>query len=127
TEPPVTPAVELGVDSFGNTPRSCDGGYGASAQAVRDVLEAVRLANQVGLDAFSFGEHHTPSMPLSSPTPLVLAPAALPARVGAGARGGARGGARTGSHSSIADSSRLRGPGAGDVRRTAPGPTGREQ
>ena len=67
---------ELGVYSFGNTPRTADGGYGTTAQAIRDVLEAVRLAEEVGLDFFGFGEHHTRSMPLASPTSLVNAAAA---------------------------------------------------
>jgi alkanesulfonate monooxygenase SsuD/methylene tetrahydromethanopterin reductase-like flavin-dependent oxidoreductase (luciferase family) len=75
---------ELGVYSFGNTPRTADGGYGATAQAIRDVLEAVRLADQVGLDFFGFGEHHTQSMPLSSPTALVGAAAASTRRIGLG-------------------------------------------
>ena len=67
---------ELGVYSFGNTPRTADGGFGTSAQAIRDVLAAVHLAEEVGLDFFGFGEHHTRSMPLSSPTSLVNAAAA---------------------------------------------------
>jgi hypothetical protein len=62
--------LRLGVYSFGNTPRTDDGGYGAPAQAIRNVPEAVHL----GLDFFGFGEHHTRSMPLSSPTALVMPP-----------------------------------------------------
>src|SRR3954465_3724547 len=73
--------LELGVYSFGNTPRTADGGYGPTAQAVRDVLEAVQLAEQVGLDFFGVGEHHTRSMPLSSPTSLVTAAAASTERI----------------------------------------------
>lgn len=68
--------LELGIYSFGNTPRTADGGYGTTAQAIRNVLEAVHLAEEVGLDFFGFGEHHTRSMPLSSPTSLVNAAAA---------------------------------------------------
>src|SRR3954465_3245637 len=67
---------ELGVYTFGNTPRTADGGYGPTAQAIRDALEAVRVAEQAGLDFFGFGEHHTRSMPVSSPTSLVVAAAA---------------------------------------------------
>ncbi len=67
---------ELGVYTFGNTPRTADGGYGSTAQAIRDVLEAVHVAEEVGLDVFGFGEHHTQSMPVSSPTSLVTAAAA---------------------------------------------------
>src|SRR4051795_8926465 len=75
---------ELGVYSFGNTPRTADGEYGSTAQAIRDLLEAVRLAEEVGLDFFGFGEHHTRSMPLSSPTALVNAAAAATSRIGLG-------------------------------------------
>lgn len=77
-------SLELGVYSFGNTPRTPDGSYGPTAQAVRNVLEAVKLAEDVGLDFFGFGEHHTASMPLSSPTSLVTAAAASTERIGLG-------------------------------------------
>src|SRR3954471_3464671 len=73
--------LELGVYSFGSTPRTPDGDYGPTAQAVRDVLEAVRLAEDVGLDFFGFGEHHTRGMPLSSPTSLVIAAAAATQKI----------------------------------------------
>src|SRR3954454_24231187 len=74
-------SLELGVYSFGNTPRTPDGGYDPTAQAIRNVLDAVRLAEDVGLDFFGFGEHHTRSMPLSSPTSLVTAAAASTQRI----------------------------------------------
>ena len=73
---------ELGVYSFGNTPRTAGGGHGPTAQAIRDVLEAVRVAEAAGLDFFGFGEHHTGSMPLSSPTALVSAAAASTQQIG---------------------------------------------
>lgn len=72
---------ELGVYSFGNTPRTAEGGYGATAQAIRDVLEAVHVAEEIGLDFFGFGEHHTRSMPVSSPTALVCGAAASTRRI----------------------------------------------
>src|SRR3954469_16900617 len=72
--------LELGVYTFGNTPRNGDG-YGATAQAIRDALEAVKLAEEVGLDFCGFGEHHTRSMPLSSPTAVVNAAAASTERI----------------------------------------------
>jgi hypothetical protein len=76
--------LELGVYSFGNTPPAAGGGPGTTAQAIRNVLEAVRVAEQAGLDFFGFGEHHTPSMPLSSPTSLANAAAASTQRIGLG-------------------------------------------
>jgi alkanesulfonate monooxygenase SsuD/methylene tetrahydromethanopterin reductase-like flavin-dependent oxidoreductase (luciferase family) len=72
--------LELGVYSFGNTAAS----GGNTAQAIRNVLEAVHFAEQAGLDFFGFGEHHTASMPLSSPTSLVNAAAASTQRIGLG-------------------------------------------
>jgi alkanesulfonate monooxygenase SsuD/methylene tetrahydromethanopterin reductase-like flavin-dependent oxidoreductase (luciferase family) len=72
---------ELGVYSFGNTPRTADGGRGPTAQAVRDVLEAIKLADEAGLDFFGVGEHHLPTMPLSSPTAVVNAAAAATGRI----------------------------------------------
>lgn len=76
---------ELGVYSFGNTPPTVDGGPGNTAEAIRNVLEAVQVAEEVGLDFFGFGEHHTRSMPLSSPTSLVNAAASSTSRIGLGA------------------------------------------
>jgi hypothetical protein len=58
---------------------------GSTAQAIRDALEAVRVAEHVGLDFFGFGEHHTSSMPVSSPTSLVIAAAASTGRIKLGA------------------------------------------
>jgi alkanesulfonate monooxygenase SsuD/methylene tetrahydromethanopterin reductase-like flavin-dependent oxidoreductase (luciferase family) len=72
---------ELGVYTFGNTPRTSDGGYAPTAQAIRDVREAVQLTEEVGLDFFGFGEHHTRSMPLSSPTAMVNVAAASTERI----------------------------------------------
>ena len=77
--------LELGVYSFGNTPPTSDGGPGNTAEAIRNVLEAVHVADEVGLNFFGFGEHHTRSMPLSSPTSLVNAAAASTRRIGLGA------------------------------------------
>lgn len=73
--------LELGVYSFGNTPRLADGSRGSTAAAIRDLLEAVRLADDVGLDCFGVGEHHLRSMPLSSPTAVVNAAVASTARI----------------------------------------------
>lgn len=69
-------AFELGVYSFGNVARLKDGSLGSTADAVRDLMEAIRLADQVGLDYFGVGEHHTRTMPISSPASVINAAAA---------------------------------------------------
>lgn len=76
-----TRPFELGVYTFGNTPRTADDDMGETAEAIRNALEAVRLADDVGLDFFGFGEHHTRSMPVSSPTSLINAAAASTRRI----------------------------------------------
>jgi alkanesulfonate monooxygenase SsuD/methylene tetrahydromethanopterin reductase-like flavin-dependent oxidoreductase (luciferase family) len=73
-------SLEFGVYSFGHTPRTPDSGYGPTAQAVRDVLEAVKLAEDAGLDFFGFGEHHMKNLARPLP-PLVLAIAVLVLRL----------------------------------------------
>ncbi|MEU2288220.1 LLM class flavin-dependent oxidoreductase [Streptomyces sp. NPDC013178] len=87
---------ELGVYSFGNTPRLPDGSRGPTAQALRDVLEAIKLADEVGLDYFGVGEHHMRAMPLSSPTSVVNAAAAATRRIKLGGGGRVRWGRRRG-------------------------------
>jgi alkanesulfonate monooxygenase SsuD/methylene tetrahydromethanopterin reductase-like flavin-dependent oxidoreductase (luciferase family) len=76
--------LQLGVYSFGNTPRLPDGRRGATGQAIRDLLEAITLADEVGLDFFGVGEHHLRTMPLSSPTAVVNAAAASTRRITVG-------------------------------------------
>src|SRR5213078_4144860 len=62
--------MELGVYTFG------DVGPGISAaQRLRDLIEEVELADQLGLDVFGVGEHHRADFAVSAPT-VVLAAAA---------------------------------------------------
>ncbi|NMO54872.1 LLM class flavin-dependent oxidoreductase [Actinoplanes sp. TBRC 11911] len=68
---------ELGVYSFGVAGPDSDGDFVSTAQAVRNVLEQIRLAEQVGLDFFGVGEHHHERVPVSSPTSVINAAAAM--------------------------------------------------
>jgi len=75
---------QLGVYSFGNTPLQDGEGLGPTSQAIRDVLEAIKLAEEVGLDFFGVGEHHRDIMPISSPGSVLNAAAAVTTRIGLG-------------------------------------------
>jgi len=77
-------AFQVGIYSFGNTPLLEGKRLGPTSQAIRDVLEAIRLAEQVGLDFFGLGEHHRHIMPMSSPSSVVNAAAAVTTRIGLG-------------------------------------------
>src|SRR3546814_8512224 len=54
---------------------------GVQTCALPILLEAVHVAEQAGLNFFGFGEHHTRSQPLSSPTALINAAAASTNRI----------------------------------------------
>ena len=62
--------MELGAYTFAEVARGTDG-----AQRLRDLVEEIALADEVGLDAFGVGEHHRPDFAVSAPA-VVLAAAA---------------------------------------------------
>ena len=68
--------MELGVFSFGDVQRKKDGSLGPTHESVTNLLEAIQLADKVGLDVFGIGEHHTEYFPASSPATLISAAAA---------------------------------------------------
>ena len=68
--------MELGVYTFGEvTPDAVTGEMVSPAQRLRDLIEEIELADQVGLDVFGVGEHHRPDYSVSAPA-VVLAAAA---------------------------------------------------
>src|SRR5829696_9176965 len=68
--------MELGIYTFAETrPDDGAGGGAPVAQRLRDLLEEIALADQVGLDVFGVGEHHRPDFAVSAPA-VVLAAAA---------------------------------------------------
>jgi probable LLM family oxidoreductase len=61
--------MELGVYSFG------------AGQELRELLEEIELADQVGLEVFGVGEHHRPDFPVSAPAVVLAAAAARTKRI----------------------------------------------
>jgi probable LLM family oxidoreductase len=69
--------MEIGVYTFAETtPDPATGNVVSSRQRLRDLLEEIELADQVGLDVFGVGEHHRPDFAVSAPA-VVLAAAAV--------------------------------------------------
>jgi probable LLM family oxidoreductase len=68
--------MELGAYSFGDTQRNADGSLRPTAEAIRNLFDAIVHADDVGLDYFAVGEHHTLEMPASSPGSMIAAAAA---------------------------------------------------
>ncbi len=68
--------MELGIYSFAeNSPDPRTGDVIGPDQRLRNLIEEIELADQVGLDVFGVGEHHRPDFVVSSPA-VVLAAAA---------------------------------------------------
>ena len=68
--------MELGIYTFAElTPDVETGRTVSPEQRLRDLVEEVELADQVGLDVFGVGEHHRPDFAVSAPA-VVLAAAA---------------------------------------------------
>ncbi|HEX2724092.1 MAG TPA: LLM class flavin-dependent oxidoreductase [Gemmatimonadaceae bacterium] len=69
--------IELGIYTFAEaTPDASTGQTVSAQQRLRDLMEEIELADQVGLDVFGVGEHHRPDYVVSSPA-VVLAAAAV--------------------------------------------------
>lgn len=51
--------IELGISTFGETtPLSTTGVAPSHAERLRNMIEEIELADQVGLDVYAIGEHH---------------------------------------------------------------------
>lgn len=66
--------MRLGFYTFGdNAPDPTTGEQMPVSQRLRDVLERIRLADEVGLDYAGIGEHHRPDYAISSPATMISA------------------------------------------------------
>jgi probable LLM family oxidoreductase len=67
--------MELGIYTFAELTPDPTGRVVSPAERLRDLLEEIELADQVGLDVFGVGEHHRPDFAVSTPA-VVLGAAA---------------------------------------------------
>jgi len=83
--PFVASHMELGLYTFGDIhPDPVSGAITSPAQRLRDVLERIRLAEEVGLDYVGIGEHHRPDYAISSPSTVIAAGLAQTSRITVG-------------------------------------------
>jgi probable LLM family oxidoreductase len=74
--------MEIGLYSFvERTPDPVTGHLVSAGQRLRDLLEEIELADQVGLDVFGVGEHHRPDYLASAPAVVLAAAAARTKRI----------------------------------------------
>ena len=73
--------VTFGVDTFGDVTVDADGRRLSDAEVIRNVVEEAVLAEQVGLDHVSVGEHHRDDFAVSSPDMVLAAVASRTERI----------------------------------------------
>jgi probable LLM family oxidoreductase len=74
--------VEIGLSSFAETtPDPVTGAVVSAPQRLREVVEEVELADQVGLDVYGLGEHHRADFAASAPAVVLAAAAARTHRI----------------------------------------------
>lgn len=59
--------ITFGLDSFGDIPTDKNGNLMTHAAAIRQVVDEAILADKIGVDALSLGEHHRSDFAISSP------------------------------------------------------------
>src|SRR5687768_6854492 len=70
--------MELGIYTFADFVPDRRPGKAVNAhQRIKDLMEEIVLADQLGLDVFALGEHHRPEYAVSSPAVILGAAAAL--------------------------------------------------
>jgi alkanesulfonate monooxygenase SsuD/methylene tetrahydromethanopterin reductase-like flavin-dependent oxidoreductase (luciferase family) len=74
--------VEIGLYTFAEmTPEPGTGRQPSPEERLRDLIEEIELADQVGLDVFGVGEHHRPDFAVSAPAVVLAAAAARTSRI----------------------------------------------
>lgn len=69
--------IELGISTFGETtPLEATGIVPTHAERIRQLVQEIELADQVGLDVYGIGEHHRQDFAVSAPE-MVLAAGAV--------------------------------------------------
>lgn len=67
--------MELGIGMFGDNHYDKDGKPQSSGQRLQELLEEIKLMDEVGIDFYGIGEHHRPDYAVSVPE-IILAAAA---------------------------------------------------
>ncbi|REE68042.1 putative LLM family oxidoreductase [Paenibacillus taihuensis] len=77
-----TPAMEIGISTFlETTPDPVTGKTMSHAERLRNAVEEMVLADQVGLDVYGIGEHHRPDYAGTAPAVVLAAGAAVTKRI----------------------------------------------
>ncbi|MGB8194038.1 MAG: LLM class flavin-dependent oxidoreductase [Chitinophagaceae bacterium] len=74
--------MELGLYTFGDVQPDGTAGNAMNAhQRIKNLMEEIKLADELGLDVFGVGEHHRPDYTVSSPATVLAAAAVLTKKI----------------------------------------------
>jgi probable LLM family oxidoreductase len=73
--------LELGLDTFGDVTAYPDGSSKDMATVLREVVEEAVLADQVGVDSITLGEHHRDDFAISNPETVLAGIATRTSRI----------------------------------------------
>jgi probable LLM family oxidoreductase len=74
--------MELGISTFAEVQPDSGAGHAVLAhQRMQELIEEIRLADEVGLDVFALGEHHRPDFLISAPEVILGAAAVVTKRI----------------------------------------------
>lgn len=65
--------MELGIGMFGDLQINANGEIQPAQQRLQEIIEEIKLMDEVGLDFFGMGEHHRPDYAVSSPEIILAA------------------------------------------------------
>ena len=69
--------MEIGISTFVETTADESGKLISHAERIREIIEEIKLADEVGLDVYGIGEHHREDFAASSPEVILAASAPL--------------------------------------------------
>ncbi|MEE6186639.1 LLM class flavin-dependent oxidoreductase [Niabella digestorum] len=73
--------MELGIGMFGDVRIGPDGKPQSAQQRLQEIIEEVKLMDEVGLDFYGIGEHHRPDYAVSVPEVLLAALASVTKKI----------------------------------------------
>ncbi|MES1215346.1 MAG: LLM class flavin-dependent oxidoreductase, partial [Bacteroidota bacterium] len=73
--------MELGVGMFGDLHIDKNGTVQPASQRLPELIEEIKLMDEVGLDFYGIGEHHRPDYAVSAPEIILAAAATVTKRI----------------------------------------------
>lgn len=73
--------VDFGLDTFGDVPSDETGAPVSHARSIRQLVDEAVMADELGVDVFTVGEHHRPEYSVSSPETVLAGLATVTRRI----------------------------------------------